>query len=276
MKPDNKAAIGIFDSGIGGLTVVNAVMKTLSGENIIYFGDTARVPYGIKSVETVREYAFQITDFLIRKKVKMIIIACNTVSAAAELQLIQKCKPFNIPVLGVIDSGAKAAFAQPSISKKIGVIGTLATVGSGAYEQAIQKLDSEIQVYSKACPLLVPIAEEGWADTDIARQTLEIYLESFKNKNLDALILGCTHYPLFKDQIIAVLQDPNMKIVDSADVIAKKTREVLQLKNMLNDQEKGSFECFVSDKPQRFQHLAELFLGQRINRVEIVSLPIAN
>jgi len=276
MKPENKAAIGIFDSGIGGLTVVNSVMKTLPRENIIYFGDTARVPYGIKSVETVREYAIQITDFLIRKEVKMIIIACNTVAAAAELQLIQKCKPFHIPVLGVIDSGAKAAFAQPSKSKKIGVIGTLATVGSGAYEQAIQLLDPEIQVYSKACPLLVPIAEEGWADSSIARQTLEIYLESFKNKNLDALILGCTHYPLFKDQIQAVLQDPNMKIVDSADVIAEKTREVLQAKNMLNDQEKGLFECFVSDKPQRFQHLAELFLGQRINRVEIVSLPIGN
>jgi glutamate racemase len=274
MKPENKAAIGIFDSGIGGLTVVNSVMKTLPGENIIYFGDTARVPYGIKSVETVREYAFQITDFLIRKQVKMIIIACNTVAAAAEMQLIQKCKPLNIPVLGVIDSGAKAALMQPSVSKKIGVIGTLATVGSGAYEQAIQDLNPEIQVYSKACPLLVPIAEEGWADTDIARQTLEIYLESFKNKNLDALILGCTHYPLFKNQIQVVLNDPNMKIVDSADSIAEKAHDLLQSKNLLNSQETGSFECFVSDKPQRFQHLAELFLGKRINRVEIVSLPV--
>ena len=274
MKPENKAAIGIFDSGIGGLTVVKSVMKTLPGEDIVYFGDTARVPYGIKSVETVREYAIQITDFLIKKNVKMILIACNTVAAAAEQILIEKCKPFNIPILGVIDAGAKAAFSQPLNSKRVGVIGTLATVGSGAYEQALHNLDKDITVFSKACPLLVPIAEEGWADTEIAKQTLEIYLDSFKNKELDALILGCTHYPLFLEQIKAILNDPNMAIVDSADSIADKARELLVKQNLLNDKAECDFQCFVSDKPQRFQHLAELFLGKRINRVEIVSLPV--
>lgn len=274
MKPENMAAIGIFDSGIGGLTVVKSVMKTLPNENIIYFGDTARVPYGIKSVETVREYAIQITDFLIRKKVKMILIACNTVAAAAELMLIEKCKPHKIPILGVIDAGAKAAIQVPLEHKKIGVIGTLATVGSGAYEKALHILNPDLQIYSKACPLLVPIAEEGWADSDIARQTLEIYLESFKNKELDALILGCTHYPLFREQIKNVLNDPSMAIVDSADSIAQKARELLQNHDLLNEGEAGTFQCFVTDKPQRFQQLAELFLGQRINRVEIVSLPI--
>lgn len=274
MKPDKQAAIGIFDSGIGGLTVVQSVMKTLPGENIIYFGDTARVPYGIKSVETIREYAFQITDFLIHKQVKMILIACNTVAAAAESALIKKCSEFDIPVLGVIDAGAVAAVNQKLTSNKVGVIGTLATIGSGTYEQSIQKLNPDIQVYSKACPLLVPIAEEGWAGTQIAKDTLEIYLEPFKNKNLDALILGCTHYPLFKQQIQEVLNIPNLKIVDSADSIALRAKELLTELDMINDSEKGSFDCFVSDKPQRFQHLAELFLGKRINRVEIVGLPI--
>src|SRR5690606_18472319 len=173
MKPDNKAAIGIFDSGIGGLTVVKSVMKMLPGEDIIYFGDTARVPYGIKSVETIREYAFQITDFLVKKQVKMILIACNTVAAAAESLLVERVAKKNIPVLGVIDAGAKAALDVPLHHNRIGVIGTLATVGSGAYEKAIQEKNQNISVFSKACPLLVPIAEEGWADTDIARQTLE-------------------------------------------------------------------------------------------------------
>ncbi len=274
MKPENKAAIGIFDSGIGGLTVVKSVMKMLPGEDIIYFGDTARVPYGIKSVETVREYAFQITDFLVKQNVKMILIACNTVAAAAEALLVQRLAPKNIPVLGVIDAGAKAALEVPGKHKHVGVIGTLATVGSGAYERAIHELDDSVTVYSKACPLLVPLAEEGWAGTDIARQTLEIYLENFKDKPLDALILGCTHYPLFREQIVQVLNHTDMQIVDSADSIALKAKEVLTEKKWLNLQEKGRFSCYVSDKPQRFQHLAELFLGNPIHRVEVVSLPI--
>ncbi|TNE69625.1 glutamate racemase [bacterium] len=274
MKPDNKAAIGIFDSGIGGLTVVKSVMKMLPGEDIIYFGDTARVPYGIKSVETIREYAFQITDFLVKKQVKMILIACNTVAAAAESLLVDRVAKKNIPVLGVIDAGAKAALEVPSNHKRIGVIGTLATVGSGAYEKAIQEKNQDISVFSKACPLLVPIAEEGWADTDIARQTLEIYLESFQDKELDALILGCTHYPLFRQQILSVLKNPSLEIVDSADSIALKAKEVLTEKKLINTQEKGSFSCYVSDKPQRFQHLAELFLGEAVRRVEVISLPV--
>lgn len=274
MEPKNKAAIGIFDSGIGGLTVVKSVMKMLPGEDIIYFGDTARVPYGIKSVETVREYAFQITDFLVKQNVKMILIACNTVSAAAETLLVQRLAPKNIPVLGVIDAGAKAALEILGKHKHVGVIGTLATIGSGAYERAIHELDDSVTVYSKACPLLVPLAEEGWAATDIARQILEIYLENFKNKPLDALILGCTHYPLFREQIVQVLNHSTMQIVDSAESIALKAKEVLTEKKWLNQQEKGSFSCFVSDMPQRFQHLAELFLGKPIHRVEVVSLPI--
>lgn len=273
MKPENSAPIGIFDSGIGGLTVAKAVMETLPHEHIIYFGDTARVPYGIKSIETIREYALQITEFLIKRHVKMILIACNTVSAAAEPEIVEYCAQRGIPVIGVVRAGAKAAVNGSGKNQHIGVIGTLATVGSGTYERSLKKLDADLQVYSKACPLLVPLAEEGWTDNDIARQTLGIYLEGFKNKQLDALILGCTHYPLFKDTIREVLNNPDIRIVDSAISIAEMAKRQLQKKNLLasNDID-GQLECYVTDKPQRFQELAELFLGKKIQKIEIVSL----
>ncbi len=272
MKSDIKAPIGIFDSGIGGLTVAKAVMDTLPNEHIIYFGDTARVPYGIKSVETVREYALQITDFLINRKVKMILIACNTVSAAAESDIVKYCAQKNIPVIGVVKAGSYAAVKVSGKNHRIGVIGTLATIGSGTYEKSLLNLDSDLQVYSKACPLLVPLAEEGWTDNDIAHETLDIYLEDFKDKNLDSLILGCTHYPLFKNAIRSVLKNQDIEIVDSAISIAEMAKRQLKEKQLLNPDHKGQLECFVTDKPQRFQQLAELFLGRKIHRVEIVSL----
>lgn len=272
MKSNNKAPIGIFDSGIGGLTVAKAVMETLPNEDIIYFGDTARVPYGIKSVETVREYALQITRFLIHRKVKMILIACNTVSAAAEPEVTRYCKRHNIPVLGVVEAGSIAAEKISKKHKKVGVIGTLATIGSGTYEKALHELDPDLQVFSKACPLLVPLAEEGWTDNEIARQTLEIYLKDFKDKQLDSLILGCTHYPLFKKSIRATLGNNGLEIVDSATSIAQMAKRLLESKDLLNKENDGHLECYVSDKPQRFQQLAEQFLGKKIHRIEIVSL----
>jgi glutamate racemase len=270
MKPTEKSPIGIFDSGIGGLTVVKSVMKRLPGEDIIYFGDTARVPYGIKSVETVKEYALQITDFLLKKKVKMIIVACNTVAASAQSEIIQKSN--GIPVLDVVEAGARVAASEKGKNNLIGVIGTLATVGSGAYESAIKKLNPGVVVFSKACPLLVPLAEEGWTDNEIAFKTVEIYLADFAQKPLDSLILGCTHYPLFKETIRSVIKNPETKIVDSADSIADMAFSQLSKNNQLNPKERGSFECFVSDKPQRFQILAERFLGKPINRVEVVNM----
>jgi glutamate racemase len=266
----NKAPIGIFDSGIGGLTVVKAVMDALPGEDIIYFGDTARVPYGIKSMETVREYGLQITTFLLRKKVKMILIACNTVSAAAEPQIVERAQP--VPVLGVVKAGSRAACDVLQPTDKVGVIGTLATVNSGTYEAAIQDINPKMRVFSKACPLLVPLAEEGWTDNEVARKTLEIYLADIKANNLNGLILGCTHYPLFKEPIREVLGNPDIKIIDSAESIAASAKAILVEKNMLNPKEKGNFECYVSDKPQRFQQLAERFLGNTIPRIELVSL----
>lgn len=268
MKPTHTAPIGIFDSGIGGLTVAKAVMKALPNENIIYFGDTARVPYGIKSEETVRMYALQITDFLLKKGVKMILIACNTVSASAKNEIIAAAG--EIPVLDVITSGTEAAISE-LIHAKIGVIGTLATVNSEAYVKAITEIDPTVEVTQQACPLLVPLAEEGWIDNEVARQTLSFYLEAFKGKQIDSLILGCTHYPLFKDVIPTVLEGAEIKIIDSADSIAKTAKEELKKLDLLNNSG-GDFQCFVSDRPQRFQELAERFLGRGVSEIEIVSL----
>ena len=272
MSQDKRAAIGIFDSGIGGLTVVKAVMEALPNEDIVYFGDTARVPYGTKSTKTVREFALEVTDFLIRRDVKMILIACNTVAAAAESAIAEYCHRFNIPVLGVIQSGAEAAVVKLGKNRRIAVIGTLSTVGSGAYESVIRDMAPDVEVYSRSCPMLVPLAEEGWYDNEIAKMTVELYLGAIREKAVDALILGCTHYPLFKETIRETLNRPDIEIVDSADTIAAKTAEYLKEYKLLNPGKKGYFTCYVSDKPQRFQHLAELFLGRTITRVEIVSI----
>ncbi len=265
----NKTApIGIFDSGIGGLTVAKAVMKALPNEDIIYFGDTARVPYGIKSEETVRRYALEITDFLLKKGVKMILIACNTVSASAKGEIIAKAG--KIPVLDVITAGARAAFDQSS-HKQIGVIGTLATVHSRAYVSAINEINGGAEVIQKACPMLVPLAEEGWIENEVARQTLQEYLKEFEEYDLDALILGCTHYPLFKEIIPQILHSQRTVVIDSAESIAETSSGKLQELDLLN-KEGGKFDCYVSDRPQRFQELAERFLGRKLQDVSVINL----
>jgi glutamate racemase len=271
MKKRNSAPIGIFDSGIGGLTVVKAVMEAMPEENIIYFGDTARVPYGIKSIETIREYALQITDFLLKRNIKLILIACNSVSAAANDEIREYAG--SIPVLDVVEAGSIAALKAPSSNNRIGVIGTLATISSGTYEKSIKAKNPEKRNYSRACPLLVPLAEEGWINDKISDLVLEEYLKDFKNKEMDTLILGCTHYPLFKDQIQNYLKETNTQVIDSAISIADMAKKLLTEKNLLNVRaEGGTFECYVSDKPQRFQTLAERFLGKKLNRIDIVSL----
>jgi len=271
MNNRTQAPIGIFDSGIGGLTVVKAVMETMPNENIIYFGDTARVPYGIKSIETIREYALQITDFLLKRNIKLILIACNSVSAVANQEIKDYCGA--IPVLDVVEAGALAALEAPSENHHIGVIGTLATIGSEAYDKSIHSKNNLKKIYSRACPLLVPLAEEGWINNEISALVLHEYLKDFKDKNLDSLILGCTHYPLFKTQIEDYLRDTNTKVIDSAISIAKMANALLKSQKLINQStESGVFECYVSDKPQRFQALAERFLGKRLNRIEIVNL----
>ena len=269
-KPLTKTSpIGIFDSGIGGLTVAKAVMDALPNEDIIYFGDSARVPYGIKSQETVRNYSNQIARFLIHKGVKMIIIACNTASAAAN-DSVQHAAG-KVPVLNMIDAGTYGAIR--SGKKEIGVIGTLATIGSGAYEKSLKQADSSLIVKSKACPLLVPLAEEGWIDNEVALKTLDIYLNTFKNNGVEALILGCTHYPLFKTVIQDYFNGKKLDIIDSTEAVAASAKSKLELKQLLNNSNKpGVLNCYVSDRPQRFYELAERFLGRKPENVFVESL----
>lgn len=192
-----EAPIGIFDSGVGGLTIVRAVRETLPQENIIYFGDTARVPYGIKSEETVRSYALQITDFLMDRGAKMILIAFNTVSASARDEIQQVAG--DIPVLDVITAGTKAAL-QPFNHKHIGIVGTLVTIESKTYDKAILAQIKAVKITTEACPLLVPLAEEGWTDNEIAEQVVRKYLQKINKSDIDSLILGCTHYLFLKTQ----------------------------------------------------------------------------
>ncbi|HET8865195.1 MAG TPA: glutamate racemase [Gracilimonas sp.] len=268
MQDLKNAPIGIFDSGIGGLTVAKAVINALPNEDIIYFGDTARVPYGIKSEETVRAYALQITNFLLKRGVKMILIACNTVSASAKEEIIQAAG--DVPVLDVITAGTNNAVSLPD-HKNIGVIGTLGTVNSQAYVEAIHAYDPTITVQQQACPLLVPLAEEGWIDNEVAKQTLHYYLDVFDDSDIQSLILGCTHYPLFKEVIPKILKNGDIEIIDSAESIAESAKTKLEELNLLNGKG-GDFQCFVSDRPQRFHELAERFLGRRLNGVEVVEL----
>lgn len=264
----SSAPIGIFDSGIGGLTVTKAVMELLPQEDIIYFGDTARVPYGIKSEETVRNYALQITRFLLEKNVKMILIACNTVSASAKNEIIELAG--DIPVLDVITAGARVATSLPQ-HKQVGVIGTLATVNSKAYERAIHELEPDVEVVQQACPLLVPLAEEGWIDNEVARQTLKTYLEFFDGNPIESLILGCTHYPLFKEVIGQQLSAQKVEIIDSAESIALAAKSLLSDMQALNSKG-GTLNCYVSDRPQRFEELAQRFLGKPLSGIHIVEL----
>lgn len=269
MASDSTSPIGIFDSGIGGLTVAKAVMEKLPGEDIIYFGDTARVPYGIKSEAVIQRYSKQITRFLLDHQVKMILIACNTVSAVAR-HAVEKAAA-GTPVLDVIEAGTHAAVATGT--KNIGVIGTLATIGSNAYANALRKRLPDIRVTSKACPLLVPLAEEGWTDNEIALKALELYLSSFKNNAVDTLILGCTHYPLFKPSIRTIFKESPLEIIDSADAIASSAKKALDSLRISNKSgSTGRLHCYVSDRPQRFQELAERFLGRELGNIEIVNL----
>ena len=250
-------AIGIFDSGIGGLTVLKELMAALPRENTIYLGDTARVPYGIRSAETVTRYSFENTQFLLSQEIKMLVVACNTASA---ISLDAVKKEFPLPVIGVLEPGARAA-AAATRTGKIGIIGTEATIGSGAYEKAIRKLDPDIQVFSKACPLFVPLAEEGWTENDVAVLVAERYLASFRTSGIDTLVLGCTHYPLLK-KVISKAVGPGITLIDSATETAKEVASVLdKLKWQRPGRGPAVRKYFVTDTPTRFETLGKLFLG---------------
>ncbi len=266
MQVDPNNPIGVFDSGIGGLTVVKSLMERLPFENIIYFGDTARVPYGVKSVETISRYAIQITEFLLRQKVKLLIIACNTMSSVA-YQVIEDLS--SVPVLDVVDAGARSAVSETH-NKCVGVIGTPATIDSNAYQKAINKYDPEIQIFSQSCPLFVPLVEEGWLDHQVTRLTAQEYLKPIASQDIDTLVLGCTHYPLLKPLLQKILGD-QITLVDSAEAITKQTGELLSKHNLRNEQQKSpEYRFYVTDVPIRFISIGERFLGRTLANVNVV------
>jgi len=275
-------AIGVFDSGIGGLTVVRALMERLPFEKIIYFGDTARVPYGIKSVETINRYAVQITEFLIKQDVKMLIVACNTMAAVAHQTIVdlahvpvvaiasQKIvEP--VPVLEVIDASARMA-VQNTKTKSIGVIGTPATINSNAYARAIHLLDKDAKVYSQACPLFVSLVEEGWFDHPATRLIAQEYLKPVIAEQVDTLVLGCTHYPLLKPLLQDVM-GASVTLIDSAEAMANIAADLIDQKKIGNKAgTPPDYTFFVSDLPYRFQTIGERFLGRTLGRVQLISL----
>jgi len=264
MTPAARFPIGVFDSGIGGLTVMRALMQRMPQESILYFGDTARVPYGVKSVETIAHYATQITEFLLARQVKLLIVACNTMAAVA-VQAIRDLSP--VPVLDVIEAGARVA-ARTTRSKQVGVIGTLATVASGAYQRAIHAHEASVTVRSQACPLFVPLVEEGWLEHPVTRLTAQEYLAPLLAERIDTLVLGCTHYPLLKP-LLGDVVGPAVTLVDSAETVAEETEALLAARDLAHHGE-ARHEFFVTDVPQRFQRIGELFLGRALEPVHVV------
>jgi len=262
-----KQPIGMFDSGIGGLTVLKAIMEHMPDENIVYFGDTARLPYGTKSRETVTRFSEEITRFLMRRNIKLLVIACNTASAYA---LTRIRSMVDIPVVGVIEPGARAA-AGTTRNKKVGVIGTRATIASGAYLEAIQRMDPAIKVFSTACPLFVPLVEEGWTGEDVTRQVARRYLEHLVGCRVDSLILGCTHYPLIK-KVIGDVMGRGTSLIDSAEETAATVENVLKESGMASGAPGGPrCEVFVSDLHLDLRLQVERFLGFEVPRISLVN-----
>lgn len=260
--------IGVFDSGVGGLTVVREIMNQLPNENIVYFGDTARVPYGTKSPETVTKYTYQIIRFLLTKNVKAIVAACNTVSAVS---LDKVKKEFELPMIGVVHPGTAAAVKKTE-NKRVGVIGTGATVNSKAYDKSIGEINKEIITYGLACSLFVPLVEEGWLDNEIAYKTAEEYLKEMKNKQIDTLILGCTHYPLLTKIIGAVMGD-DVTLINPAFETAKETKEMLRKNDMLReDSLKPEYKYYLSDTGTKFEKIANYCLKEKVNYIEKVEI----
>lgn len=253
--------IGIFDSGVGGLTVARQIEELLPNEDVVYFGDTARVPYGTKSRQTVTKFSVENVELLMRHDVKMIVVACNTASALA-LDFLKRC--FRVPIIGVIEPGARSAVSATR-NKTVGVIGTRATVSSGAYEKAIKRMDRNISVVAKCCPLFVPLVEEGWAGKRIAYDIASTYLNPLKARRVDTLVLGCTHYPILAGVIKRVMGS-SVRLIDSAKEVAKEARGVLMANGLLKDSGRaGQCTFMVSDEPAHFAKMGERFLRRRID-----------
>lgn len=264
----NAAPIGIFDSGIGGLTVARAIFERLPAESTIYFGDTARVPYGPKSPDTVRRYSLEILDWLLRQGVKAVVIACNT-STAHALDTLRAASP--VPVLGVIEPGARAA-AQATRGGGIGIIGTAGTVASEAYPRAIRRILPEARIAQAACPLLVPLVEEGWFEHPATRLVAEEYLATIKRDGVDTLVLGCTHYPLLK-RLLHEVMGPGVALIDSAEETAKGVAAALAEGGIASGTAgAGSHRFVVSDDQARFLQVGARFLGDRLGHPDLVPL----
>jgi glutamate racemase len=268
MKELSEGPIGIFDSGVGGLTVFRAIERLLPNENLLYLGDTARIPYGTRSVETVQRYAREDAAFIQSKNVKAIIIACNTASALAADRLRQE---FEVPIIGVIRPGARRAVQQTK-NGYIGVIATEATVASGAYERAMLHLRDGLEIISRACPLFVPLAEEGWLDHAVTRQVAEEYLATIRSSRVDTLVLGCTHYPILRP-VIEQVMGQGVACIDSGEAVAVELASYLGQQGLRRTGGEGRTEQFyVTDSAVRFRRVAELFLGRQLESVETVQL----
>jgi glutamate racemase len=264
----NDAPLGVFDSGIGGLTVARALFQRLPRESVIYFGDTARVPYGPKSPETVRRYSAEILDYLVGRGVKAIVVACNT-STAHALAHLQARSP--VPVVGVIEPGVRAA-ARATRGGAIGVIGTAGTIASGAYERAIRTARPDATVVSQACPLFVPLAEEGWFDHPAAELVAREYLEPLRRAGIDVLVLGCTHYPLLEPLLRRVLGDGIALIDSAAEAAQDVARELVARRLEASATQRPVHRFVVSDDEARFRRVGAVFLGASLRDVEVVPL----
>lgn len=264
---DPAAAIGVFDSGIGGLTVLRAIRLLLPAESTVYFGDTARVPYGPKSPETIQRYAVEASDFLLGQGVKMVVVACNTATAHALPQVAEHAP---VPVVGVVEPGATQA-ARRSRTGQIGVIGTQGTIESRAYERAIQAVRPDATVFGVACPLFVALAEEGWTEGEVARLTAEKYLAPLLEKEIDTLVLGCTHYPLL-EPLLAEVAGPEIELIDSARATAEVVADVLGGLELLAPAGQSVARYYASDDAPRFDVLASRFLGAAVPHLELVSV----
>ena len=264
---DNRP-IGVFDSGIGGLTVLKEIVEQLPGEDIVYFGDTARIPYGTRSKETVIKYFFQSVRFLMTKDIKLIVVACNTASALA---VAEAQKAFDIPLVGVIEPGSKAAVSATK-NGTIGVIGTEGTINSGSYQRKIRKMLPSAEIIGLSCPLFVPIVEEGWENSDVAFITAQKYLLELKEHNIDSLVLGCTHYPALRYTINKVFEN-KVNLVNPAYETAKATRLLLKENNMLSEKlDGGKISFFVSDDPEKFKRIGGNILRKEITPVQKVNI----
>ena len=262
-----RAPIGVFDSGIGGLTVVKALVEELPAESVVYFGDTARVPYGTKSKSTIVKFSLENVEFLLRFGVKCIVIACNTSSSWA-LPTLRKY--FKVPIIGVIRPGSVAAVRQTR-NKRIGVVGTRATIESQAYEQTIQRLDPSIKVFSQSCPLFVPLVEEGWLNGSVTGVIAQQYLEPLQQQGVGTLVLGCTHYPLLASTITQVMGE-GVALVDSAKQTVAEVRGMLLASDALCDgRVQSRTRFFVTDEPSHFVKVGERFLERQIRSVERVN-----